>query len=66
MPGLKYAEDGSLTLYIQPDQPAGDKASNWLPSPEGQDFNLFLRAYLPGKAMLEQRYAAPPVVRVTD
>ncbi len=61
VPGLKYGTDGSLTIYIQPDQPEGDKASNWLPSAKGKDFNLFLRAYFPGKALLDQTYVAPPV-----
>jgi len=62
--GLKYAKDGSLTIYIQPDRPAGNKAANWLPSPKDQDFNLFLRAYLPGPTLLDQSYTAPPVRRV--
>jgi hypothetical protein len=66
VPGLKYAEDGSLTIYIQPDQPQGDKASNWLPSPKGQDFNLFLRAYFPGPKLLDQSYAAPAVHKVAN
>lgn len=64
VPGLKYAADGSLTIYIQPDQPEGDKAANWLPSAQGKDFNLFLRAYFPGKALLDQTYVAPPVRKV--
>jgi len=64
VPGLKYGEDGSLTIYIQPDQPQGAKASNWLPSPRGQDFNLFLRTYFPGPKLLDQSYAAPAVVKV--
>ena len=66
VPGLKYAEDGSLSIYIQPDQPEGDKASNWLPSPRGQDFNLFLRTYLPGPKLLDQSYAAPAVHKLAD
>jgi hypothetical protein len=66
VPGLKYAEDGSLTIYIQPDQPQGDKASNWLPSPKGQDFNLFLRTYFPGPKLLDQSYAAPAVHKVAN
>jgi hypothetical protein len=43
---LKYNEDGSLNLYIQKDSPSGDKASNWLPAPEG-DFLLMMRLYWP-------------------
>lgn len=65
-PGLKYGPDGSLTVYIQPEPPEGEKAANWLPSAGGKDFNLFLRAYFPGAAMLDQSYAAPPVRRVAE
>jgi hypothetical protein len=64
VPGLRYGTDGSLTIYIQPDKPDGDKADNWLPSPKGKNFNLFLRTYLPGKALLDQSYVAPPVRRI--
>lgn len=66
VPGLNYGEDGSLTIYIQPDQPQGDKASNWLPSPKGQDFNLFLRTYFPGPKLLDQSYVAPAVQKVAN
>jgi hypothetical protein len=66
VPGLKYAEDGSLTIYIQPEQPQSDKASNWLPSPKGQDFNLFLRTYFPGPKLLDQSYSAPAVQKVAN
>jgi hypothetical protein len=64
VPGLLYGADGSLTIYMQPEKPEGDKAHNWLPTPKGKDFNLFLRAYLPGKALLDQSYVAPPVRKV--
>lgn len=66
VPGLKYGADGSLTIYIQPEHPSGDKAANWLPSPRDKDFNLFLRAYFPGPTMLDQSYAAPSVHRVVE
>lgn len=66
VPGLKYGADGSLTIYIQPDRPEGDKAANWLPSPKDKDFNLFLRAYFPGPALLDQSYAAPPVHKAEE
>ncbi|CAB1369524.1 DUF1254 domain-containing protein [Denitratisoma oestradiolicum] len=66
VPGLKYGTDGSLTIYIQPDRPEGEKAANWLPSPRDKDFNLFLRAYFPGPGLLDQSYAAPSVHRVVE
>ncbi|HHB76391.1 MAG TPA: DUF1254 domain-containing protein, partial [Desulfobulbus sp.] len=36
--GLKLAEDGSLTIYIQHEPPEGDKKANWLPAPDGPFF----------------------------
>jgi hypothetical protein len=66
VPGLIYGDDGSLEIYIQPNQPAGAKAANWLPSPKGKDFNLFLRTYFPGPTLLDQSYTAPAVQKVSQ
>ena len=66
VPGLIYGKDGSLEIYIQTDKPAGDKAANWLPSPKGKDFNLFLRTYFPGPTLLDQSYTAPAVQKVSE
>jgi hypothetical protein len=54
--------DGSIDIYIQRTAPAGHE-SNWLPAPAG-NFKLMLRAYLPGRAVLDGAYHAPPVKRV--
>src|SRR6476619_8259046 len=44
---LRLAEDGSLTIYVQSDAPAGAvQRANWLPAPKG-DFSLYIRAYWP-------------------
>jgi aryl carrier-like protein len=40
---LKKNPDGSLTLYVQPEKPDGDKASNWLSDPD-ENFSLYIRA----------------------
>ncbi|MGO9238471.1 MAG: DUF1214 domain-containing protein, partial [Methylocella sp.] len=45
-PKLKKNQDGSFTIYIQADDPEGDKESNWLPAPPGP-FYLIPRAYAP-------------------
>jgi hypothetical protein len=34
-PGLKTADDGSVTIFMQADSPGAGKESNWLPTPEG-------------------------------
>jgi hypothetical protein len=46
--GLKKNADGSLTIALQKDPPAGDRKVNWLPAPNGQ-FMLVLRLYWPRK-----------------
>ena len=59
--GLVANADGSVDVYIQNIAPAGHE-SNWLPAPPGY-FRLWLRAYMPGAAILDGRYAVPPVVK---
>jgi hypothetical protein len=54
--------DGSIDIYIQRTAPTGHE-SNWLPTPAG-NFKLMLRAYLPGRAVLDGEYHVPPVKRV--
>ncbi len=58
--GLKFDEDGSLAIWLQPDPPSTELQTNWLPTPRGK-FNLFLRTYMPGPTLMDQSYAPPPV-----
>jgi hypothetical protein len=60
--GLVPYADGSVDIYIQNAAPSGH-ASNWLPAPTG-NFILWLRAYVPGQAILDGEYKVPPVVEV--
>ena len=60
--GLVPNADGSMDIYIQRTAPAGNE-SNWLPAPAGK-FKLMLRAYLPGRAVLDGEYHVPPVMKV--
>jgi hypothetical protein len=60
--GLALNADGSIDIYIQRTAPAGHE-SNWLPAPAG-NFKLMLRAYLPGRAILDGEYHVPPVMKV--
>jgi len=60
--GLAQNPDGSVDIYIQPTAPAGHE-SNWLPAPAG-NFILWLRAYIPGEAILQGAYTVPPVIEV--
>ena len=43
---MKKDTDGSLTLYIQKDNPGADKEANWLPAPDDKIY-LVLRLYWP-------------------
>jgi hypothetical protein len=58
-PGLVVGDDGSIELFIQHDPPPGDEA-NWLPVPTGA-FTLIMRLYLPRPAVVDGRWAIPPV-----
>ncbi len=60
--GLMPNTDGSIDIYLQRTAPAGHE-SNWLPAPAG-NFKLMLRAYLPGRAILDGTYHVPPVMKV--
>ncbi|WP_413290554.1 DUF1254 domain-containing protein [Bdellovibrio sp. HCB337] len=60
---LKANKDGSVTIYIQPDNPGKSKVSNWLPSPRG-DFNVMMRLYWPKQAILDGEWRVPGIQRV--
>ena len=61
--GLKYGEDGSLTIHIQHQSPGPEKEANWLPAPEGP-FYLIARTYIPKEPMLTGAYRLPSVKQV--
>ena len=62
---LKRDAEGSLTLYIQNENPGGDRESNWLPAPKGP-FNLTMRLYAPRSEALTGVWNPPPVRSVGD
>lgn len=58
---LRFAKDGSLTIYVQAGEPSDpDERANWLPAPEG-DFSLYIRAYWPKVAVTDGTWTPPPV-----
>jgi len=60
-PGLVYGEDGSLTIYIQHEQPQDvAEQANWLPAPDGP-FYLTMRIYWPEQAALDGTWTPPQV-----
>jgi hypothetical protein len=61
-PGIVKAADGSLTIYVQADKPAGVGAANWLPAPKAP-FYVILRTYGPKPEMLDGSFKIPPMTR---
>lgn len=60
---LKLNEDGSLDIFIQTEDPGGDKTQNWLPAEKGR-FSLTLRVYYPKDEMLNGTWKAPAIRKV--
>jgi hypothetical protein len=61
--GLRYGEDGALTLFIQAEPPATpEERANWLPAPAG-DFRPILRMYEPGPSVFDGGYQLPAITR---
>jgi hypothetical protein len=62
-PGLRFGEDGSLTIALQYDEPADPaRRANWLPTPPGR-FRPLLRIYEPDDAIFDGRWELPPIRR---
>lgn len=62
-PGLHTAEDGSLTIVMQRDEPSTPAGrANWLPTPAG-DFRPLLRMYEPDGAVFDGSFELPPITR---
>jgi hypothetical protein len=62
--GMKFGDDGSLTIYIQNNSPGKDKEANWLPSPKKGGLKLAMRLYAPKKPVLDGMWVPPAVQRV--
>ena len=60
--GMKFGDDGSLTIYIQSETPGEDKAANWLPAPKDA-FKIALRLYAPKKEVADGTWSPPPIQR---
>ena len=60
---LTLAADGTLTIYVQADEPSDPvQRANWLPAPKG-DFSLYVRAYWPKAEVLDGSWKPPAVQR---
>lgn len=60
---LKRNADGSLSIYVQVEEPVDPlQRANWLPAPQG-DFSLYIRAYWPKAEVLDGSWTPPAVKR---
>ena len=58
---LLQNNDGSVTLYVGPKKPAGEKAKNWIPTEEGRGWFPYFRLYSPKKAFLDRTWVLPDI-----
>jgi hypothetical protein len=59
---LKPNADGSVTIYVQADEPQDpSRRANWLPAPR-DDFSLYLRAYWPDAAITSGQWTPPGAI----
>ena len=61
---LTFNEDGSLDIYLQHENPGGDKESNWLPAPAGGVLGVTMRVYEPAPEVLAGEWVPPAIGRV--
>jgi hypothetical protein len=59
-PGLFTAHDGSVSIVMAVNKPAGVPQANWLPIPKGP-FSIMLRAYGPQGTVEDGSYVPPPI-----
>ncbi len=65
LPDLNKNADGSLTLYIQKDEPTDpDQRANWLPAPDGPIY-MVMRLYWPKDEVLKGSWS-PPAIKRTE
>jgi hypothetical protein len=60
---LRRNADGSVDLYIQHDNPGGERSGNWLPSPATGVLGLTMRLYAPKAPVLDGAWVPPPLRR---
>ena len=66
LPDFKKNEDGSLTIYVQNQEPAdADKKANWLPAPDGPIY-MVMRLYWPKEAALKGDWNPPAITKVAN
>ena len=54
-------KDGSVTIYLGPDKPAGEKTKNWIPTVNGKAWFPYFRLYSPKQAFLDRTWVLPDI-----
>jgi len=62
-PGLQTNSDGSVDLTIGPTPPS-DRASNWIPTRAGSQFEFCIRFYGPEKPLFDKTWKLPDIEKV--
>jgi len=62
-PALTFAADGSLTLAMGAERPAGVPEGNWLPAPRSP-FSVALRTYLPQQVIQDGTWFPPGLIQL--
>jgi hypothetical protein len=62
--GLKYAADGSLTIYLSHKEPK-EGSSNWLPTPN-REWYILMRIYGPKQSVLKGKWVPKGIEKVSD
>lgn len=60
--GLVKKPNGGVDIWIGRHDPGSERRANWLPAPQSGPFALTLRAYLPGRELLDGSYRLPAIV----
>jgi len=60
LPAMTRDTEDALTIVVQHEPPPAEQLANWLPCPAGP-FGLTFRTYLPGPAIRDGSWTAPPV-----
>lgn len=53
--------DGTVTLYVGPTKPEGDKEKNWIPTVAGRSWFPYFRFYSPTEAYFDRSWILPDI-----
>lgn len=59
-PSLRFGPKGGVEIRFAPTYPGGPP-DNWLPVDASRPYNVFIRAYVPGDAILDGTWRPPPL-----